>query len=105
MTVADGPIDDRNAGVVQMPDGENVVTFFTSIAYRTREKYFAEHPQYQAYDSKLTDKIRMGSLGYFRTSSKDNGKTWSKPERMQGVSHAYSPEERIFADVGTWIRR
>ena len=34
-TLANGPIDDRDAGIVQMPDGEIVVTWFTSVAYRS----------------------------------------------------------------------
>ena len=36
VTIADGPIDDRDAGIVQLPNGEIVVTYFTSVAYRTK---------------------------------------------------------------------
>ena len=34
VTIANGPIDDRDAGIVQLPDGEILVTYFTSVAYR-----------------------------------------------------------------------
>ena len=72
-TIADGPIDDRDAGIVQMPDGEIVVTYFTSVDYYLRGLY--------------TDgwkESNRNELGYFRVASKDNGKTWSKPEKMRG---------------------
>ena len=88
VTIVDCPIDDRDAGIVQMPDGEIVVTYFTSIAYRTRKKVFESHSDYRAYDAKLSDETRESSLGYWRISSKDGGKTWSAPSRMANVSHA-----------------
>ena len=88
VTIVDSPIDDRDAGIVQMPDGEIVVTYFTSIAYRTRKKVLETHPKYKAYDAKLSDEVRESSLGYWRISSKDDGKTWSTPSRMANVSHA-----------------
>ena len=78
VTIADGPIDDRDAGIVQMLDGEIVVTYFTSVAYYQRG----------LYKDGWKDS-NMEELGYFRTSSRDDGKTWSKPERMLGgVSQA-----------------
>lgn len=85
-TIADGPLDDRDAGVVQMPDGEIVVTYFTSVAYRA-PGILKRHPEYRKADENLTPEIEKASIGYFRLVSRDNGETWSVPERMK-VSHA-----------------
>ena len=89
-TLANGPIDDRDAGIVQMPDGEIVVTWFTSVAYRTNvEKDWPETDHrywWKRHDEKISKEVRDESLGNWRMSSRDNGRTWSKPEKMQGVS-------------------
>lgn len=92
VTLANGPIDDRDAGVVQLPDGKIVVTYFTSLAYRDilRGKTFPRtDPRYwwQRHDEKIPSETRTASLGFYRLESSDNGKTWSRPEKMK-VSHA-----------------
>ena len=81
MTIANGPIDDRDAGIVQLPDGEILVTYFTSVAYR-RPKILAQYPEYKAFDERLTDDVRRQSLGNFAVRSRDNGRTWTKPEKL-----------------------
>ena len=93
VTIANGPVDDRDAGIVQMPDGEVVVTYFTSVAYR---KSLASDPPkpgtprwaWKLHDDKLPPEVVASALGYFRISSRDNGRTWSAPQRMEKVSHA-----------------
>jgi len=93
-TIANGPVDDRDAGIVQMPDGDIVVTYFTSVAYRTesflKKDWPRDDPHYwwKRHDEKISDETRSAALGYFRTVSKDDGKTWSKPTRMEGVGNA-----------------
>lgn len=92
-TIANGPIDDRDAGIVQMPDGTVVVTYFTSVAYRDslRGKKFKEtDPRHwwNRHDEKISPDVRRAALGYYRMESRDNGKTWTKPEKMADVSHA-----------------
>ena len=84
VTIADGPIDDRDAGIVQLPDGEILVTYFTSVAYRNAE-LLKNFPDYKKVDSKLTDADRKNALGNFAIRSRDNGKTWSKPEKLKLV--------------------
>ena len=86
VTIANGPLDDRDAGIVQMPDGEIVVTYFTSVAYRD-PKILAKHPEYKRHDEKISKETETAARGYFRIVSRDDGRTWSKPERMN-VSHA-----------------
>ncbi|MBR1586825.1 MAG: exo-alpha-sialidase, partial [Kiritimatiellae bacterium] len=80
-TIANGPIDDRDAGVVQLPDGEILVTYFTSIAYRA-PGILTKHPEYKRHDEKISDEVRNASLGNWAVRSRDNGKTWSKPEKL-----------------------
>ena len=81
VTIANGPIDDRDAGIVQLPDGEIFVTYFTSIAYRD-PKILARHPEYRRHDEKIDDDVRAKTLGNWAVRSRDNGQTWSKPEKL-----------------------
>ena len=87
-TIANGPIDDRDAGLVELPDGELLVVYFTSIAYRTKRLLEGQWgPQTRQYwwvrhDEKLSDEVRQSALGNFCVRSRDGGVTWSKPEKM-----------------------
>ena len=87
-TIANGPIDDRDAGLVELPDGELLVVYFTSAAYRTKKLLeTAWGPQTRQYwwvrhDGKLSDEVRTAALGNFCVRSRDGGRTWSKPEKM-----------------------
>ena len=87
-TIANGPIDDRDAGLVELPDGELLVVYFTSVAYRTKKLLeTAWGPQTRQYwwvrhDGKLSDEVRTAALGNFCVRSRDGGRTWSKPEKM-----------------------
>ncbi len=83
MTIADGPVDDRDAGIVEMPDGRLVVTYFTSVAYLD-PSILKSHPEYAAQGTDYPP----AAVGYFRLVSADGGQTWSEPERMEKVSHA-----------------
>lgn len=92
-TIQNGLLDDRDCGLVQLPDGDILLTYFTSTAYRSKEflerDWPKDNPKYwwKRHDEKLTDAVRREAIGYFRMISKDNGRTWSKPEKMLGLSH------------------
>ncbi len=81
VTIANGILDDRDAGIVQLPDGEIVVTWFTSVAYRA-PGILAKHPEYKKHDEKLDKEAANAAMGYFLIRSRDNGKTWTKPEKL-----------------------
>lgn len=81
VTIANGILDDRDAGIVQLPDGEIIVTWFTSVAYRD-PGILAKHPEYKKHDEKLDKEAANAAMGYFLIRSRDNGKTWSKPEKL-----------------------
>ena len=59
VTIAETPIDDRDASIIALPNGELLVTFMN-------------------YDSKRSE----GSHKALMVRSSDNGKTWTKPERI-----------------------
>ena len=82
VTIANGILDDRDAGIVQLPDGEIVVTWFTSVAYRM-PGILAKHPEYRRHDEKLDPEAVKAAMGYFLSRSRDTGKTWSKPEKLK----------------------
>ena len=88
VTIANGPLDDRDAGIVELPDGELLVTYFTSIYYRnvidSSSSLRRELPQFwwRRHDEKIPKATERAALGYFATRSRDGGKTWSEPVRM-----------------------
>ena len=88
--IANGPLDDRDAGIVQLPDGEIVVTYFTSIAYRAPD-IMKRHPDYRRHDEKISEETVKAALGYFRLSSRDNGETWTCPQKMDVVHAPHGP--------------
>ncbi|MDD4621869.1 MAG: exo-alpha-sialidase [Kiritimatiellae bacterium] len=108
ITIANGPIDDRDAGIVQMPDGTLLVTYFTSTAYRTKkfidQKLPRDDPRYwwQRHDEKIPDDTRRKALGYYRMISKDDGHTWSKPEKMKDLSH--TPHGPVLLSDGSLLQ-
>ena len=107
-TIVNGPIDDRDAGIVQMPDGTLVVTYFTSTAYRTKNFIETDFPRtdhrfwWKRHDEKITADVRRAALGYYRMISKDNGHTWSTPEKMKGLSH--TPHGPILMNDGSLLQ-
>lgn len=99
--VGDTPIDDRDASVHCLADGEVLVTWFTSVAY-------AVHPYWKKLWGK-TEKRPVDGLmkfcGRWCVRSKDGGRTWSRPERMSVVGSA--PHGGIVLKDGSflWVGR
>ena len=93
-TIADGPIDDRDAGVLETAKGTLLVTTFTSLAYEPAlQKAIAtansDKPsmppeqlrRWQAAHDRLPDGQHKAQLGCWMLRSEDNGLTWSAPYR------------------------
>lgn len=91
----DGPIDDRDAGVVETPAGSLLVTTFTSLAYvpilEKAEKTPPGSPgawdpallkEWQAVHGRLTEEQRQHELGCWILRSTDGGVTWSARYRV-----------------------
>jgi len=80
-TIANGPLDDRDAGVVQLPNGEVIVTWFTSVAYASAWEV-KHHPEFLRHHEKIPPEVVEENLGYYLIRSADNGETWSKPLKL-----------------------
>lgn len=83
-TIANGIIDDRDAGIVQLPTGEILVSWFTSTGFGdgTEPVHLKAHPEYKSHLMKLDAAEVKRAKGYFLIRSTDDGKTWSRPERL-----------------------
>lgn len=83
--LSDGPIDDRDAGVLETAKGTLLVTTFTSLAYVPLLDKAAADPQFpperlarwRAAHARLTDAERQAELGQWVFRSTDGGKSWS----------------------------
>ena len=91
----DGPIDDRDSGVLETANGTLLVTTFTSLAYVSyfeKKAAFAElkkggwqtegmsPEQFAAWKSaheRLNNEERLAELGVWAIRSTDGGKSWS----------------------------
>jgi hypothetical protein len=85
-TLLDGPIDDRDSGVVETAKGTLLVTTFTSLAYEpvlakaNQEKKWdhAKLAEWNAVNARLPAEARKKELGVWMIRSTDGGVTWSQ---------------------------
>jgi hypothetical protein len=83
----DGPIDDRDSGVLETAKGTLLVTTFTSLAYEptlekaNREKNWPAEKlaAWNAVNNRLSAEERKMQLGVWAIRSTDGGITWSPP--------------------------
>jgi hypothetical protein len=92
----DGPIDDRDAGVLETPKGSLLVTTFTSLAYEPilqkaetakpgQPGAFADPKlllEWQAVHHRIDEAARKKELGCYMLRSTDGGVTWSNRYRV-----------------------
>ena len=90
-TLLDGPIDDRDAGVIETAQGSLLVTTFTSLAYESHvlDKAIALRPndpdawpaeklkRWLAIHNRISANERQAELGQWMIRSTDGGITWS----------------------------
>ncbi len=86
-----GPLDDRDAGIVQAADGSLLVNYFTSIGFA--------HPRsaknLQSEWKESLEKISLADIvnrhGFFMIRSTDHGATWSEPYSVP-VNSVHGPK-------------
>ena len=76
-TVVNDPLDDRDGGIMELSNGDLVLTYFTSVAFSSNDEYGRhfgkiEHRDFEEY------------FGNFTRRSTDGGKTWENPVRTVG---------------------
>ena len=81
-TVHDGPIDDRDAGILETANGNLIVTTFSSLAYLPQVVEGgakAADPAWQAAHKRIVDEeTREGELGTWAFRSMDGGLSFSR---------------------------
>ncbi|MEQ9408830.1 MAG: sialidase family protein [Fuerstiella sp.] len=118
-TLVDGPIDDRDAGILETAKGTLLVSTFTSLAYEpTLKKAEAAAQQgnpsmpaarlarWQGVHRRLSDSQRQNHLGNWLLRSEDGGTSWSPAYRVP-LNSPHGPvnlsDGRLFyAGVALW---
>jgi sialidase-1 len=77
-TILDGPIDDRDAGVLETAKGSILVTTFTSLAYASHIPNDTRRARWLAAHNRLSEEERKNELGQWMVRSTDGGITWSE---------------------------
>ena len=94
-TILDGPIDDRDAGIVETAKGTLLATTFTSLAYlptlnklesADASKTDARLARWQAAHRRIPEGKHEQQLGCWMTRSKDGGANWSPAYRVPANS-------------------
>jgi len=88
VTIQNGIIDDRDAGLIELKDGTLLLNWFTSIAFAVWNK---DEPgdrgagaQYVRHFKSLPREQVRAALGAWTARSTDGGLTWSKAVRTPG---------------------
>ena len=76
-TLLDGPIDDRDAGVLETAKGSLLVTTFTSLAYASIIPNDGRRARWLAAHNRISEEERKNELGEWMIRSTDGGITWS----------------------------
>lgn len=118
-TILDGPIDDRDAGILETPKGSLLVTTFTSLAYEPGlHKAEADAEQgkptmpaeklarWQAVHRRLPAGEHQQHLGCWMLRSEDGGLNWSPAYRVP-LNSPHGPTNladgrQFYAGVALW---
>lgn len=91
--LSNGPLDDRDAGIIQLKDGTILVNYFTSLAF-----FFSgigtNWPKVPSNWKEAVESVTLSqvdeSLGQFILRSTDGGKSW-EPKRKAPVGNVHGP--------------
>ncbi len=114
-TICDGPIDDRDAGLVETARGTLLATTFTSLAFEPILKQAAkgssrlsaeQKARWDAVWRRLPEGTHADHLGCWMLRSEDGGQTWSSPYRVP-VNSPHGPVSLpdgrlLYAGVALW---
>jgi sialidase-1 len=92
VNICNTQLDDRDAGIVELPNGDLVASWFTSLAYtssirdRAKLKPGSSRFYWWLHDEKIPEQVKKEELGYFTVRSTDGGKTWEPKVRSVGTA-------------------
>lgn len=86
--LADGPLDDRDAGITITTKGTWLVNYFTSIYFACYKPLEPTRPHWKEQEDKVTISLLKEEHGFFMMRSTDQGKTWSPKYRI-GVNNVH----------------
>ncbi|MDD4621868.1 MAG: sialidase family protein, partial [Kiritimatiellae bacterium] len=107
MTINNSAVDDRDCGMLQLANGEILVIWasfasWTGITGFMTNNYAVSSQKYQwrQHALKLPPDVISAHSGIWCARSSDDGKTWSKPEKLTTMS-AFTPHGPIQLKDGT----
>ncbi|MBQ7189925.1 MAG: exo-alpha-sialidase [Kiritimatiellae bacterium] len=109
-TIGKTKLDDRDAGIVTLPDGRLFVTWFNSVAYRGGLKKSPDsYPpgstrlKWLEFDRSTTEAEKRANWGYYGVWSSDNGATWTAPEKLVSL-RSQTPHGPILLKDGSLMQ-
>lgn len=110
-TVLDGPIDDRDAGILETAKGSILVTTFTSLAYEPilKSRSGEERKRWEAAHNRVDAEQRKAALGTWMIRSTDGGVTFSGRYRVP-VNSPHGPVQLsdgrlLYAGKALWTEQ
>ena len=122
-TISDGPIDDRDAGILVTDKGTILVTTFTSLAYSDeilskeierrakgqKEMSDQRYDRWMRVHNRVSEQERLRELGSFIFRSTDDGVNWEARRRVP-VNSNHGPFQMksgrlIYPGVEMWTER
>ena len=88
--LANGPLDDRDAGIMVTPAGTWLVNYFTSMAFSAFKTEENTPSRWKEIEDKITVSLLKKEHGFFMLRSTDQGKSWSPKYRI-GVNNVHGP--------------
>ena len=77
-------LDDRDAGVIELANGDLVLHYFNGVSFYCLNKDAEPRPECMAHFGKLPPKLVNETIGHFIRRSTDGGRSWSDPVRTCG---------------------
>lgn len=106
--VANSLLDDRDAGLLKLTNGDCVVFWFTSVAF-TSPEILKTNPDWSRHYEKLSPGLVRQELGSFSLRSRDGGRTWGDKARLptstpHGAIQLSDGRLLIAGNSGAWVR-